>query len=891
MATPLTFNWSNFSGNISGGVSQNTGGINVGITYANDGNGNNSSVVTTTQFVDTAAGETFATNSSLQLGGSGGVGSTSTTTVDFSAVSGSGFSGEVDNVTFRINDFDTSSWIDVVTVRAFDADGNLLNVELDWNGSSFSGTNTTLSSNVANGSASTETGSILVSIAGPVASIEIDYDNNGSGGQALWVTDIHFDAVDLPDGTVSGTSGNDTITAGYVDTGDRDTVDDGDAILSGHVNNDDLIEAGSGNDSVDGSLGDDTIFGGNGNDTLEGNVGDDTIFGGFGRDTIFGGDGDDVLHEGSTGSAAGTLFGGAGDDTLFTGTGSANDTLFGGSDNDTLIDQGTEASNDTLDGGTGNDTVTAGLGSDTILINAADGSDTITGGEDVDGLDNDTIDFTDGTGLQGVDVTLSGSEEGSYTFPTDGGDGTFVEIETFDLTDQNDTFDGSLDTSGTTVAAGAGNDEVSGGSGIDSIDGGTGDDSLFGDRGNDSISGGDGDDVIDGGFGTDVLDGGDGNDTVSYLQSFGNPANETLELDLDAGTAILNGSATETATNFENAISGNTMDTITGTSGANMIDSGGNNDTIDGAAGDDTLFAGAGDDDVTGGEGNDTIFAGSGDDSITFSEGDAVNAGSGDDLIVLEDLGELGNGTIEIDGGTGDETGGDTLRIGSLGTLTQEVRDTFVDDGTGSFSGSITLDDGTILNFSEIENIICFTPGTRIATPHGLILIEDLEIGDLVVTRDHGLQPIRWLEGRIVPAVDRFAPVRIRKNVLAGQDRDLIVSPQHRVLFQGYRAELLFGESEVLVSAKHLIDGMDVTQDEQPTITYIHIMFDRHEIIYAEGAATESFHPGDIGMNAVTNEAREELFGVFPELRADQTNYGKTARRCLRANEAKLIRT
>jgi len=137
--------------------------------------------------------------------------------------------------------------------------------------------------------------------------------------------------------------------------------------------------------------------------------------------------------------------------------------------------------------------------------------------------------------------------------------------------------------------------------------------------------------------------------------------------------------------------------------------------------------------------------------------------------------------------------------------------------------------------------------------------------------------------------VDRFAPVKIRKNVLAGQDRELIVSPQHRLLFQGYRAELLFGESEVLVSAKHLVDGLDVTQDEGALVTYVHIMFDQHEIIYAEGAATESFHPGDIGFSAVTDEAREELFAIFPELRADQSQYGATARRCLKKHEAKLI--
>ena len=108
---------------------------------------------------------------------------------------------------------------------------------------------------------------------------------------------------------------------------------------------------------------------------------------------------------------------------------------------------------------------------------------------------------------------------------------------------------------------------------------------------------------------------------------------------------------------------------------------------------------------------------------------------------------------------------------------------------------------------------------------------------------------------------------------------------------QNYGLVKWFGEREVLVSTKRLIDGMDVTQDEQNTMTDIHIMFDSHQVIYAEGAATESFHPGDVGMSAVSDQAREELFAIFPELRADQSVYGNTARRCLKAHEAKLIKS
>jgi len=201
----------------------------------------------------------------------------------------------------------------------------------------------------------------------------------------------------------------------------------------------------------------------------------------------------------------------------------------------------------------------------------------------------------------------------------------------------------------------------------------------------------------------------------------------------------------------------------------------------------------------------------------------------------------------------------------------------------------VTLKDRPLLNFTDIETILCFTPGPQIATPFGERDIATLAVGDKVITRDHGIQPIRWIQSRTVPAIDRFAPIRIRKGVMTGQEQDLLVSPQHRMLFQGYRAELLFGETEVLVSAKHLVDGLDVTEESGGMVTYIHMMFDQHEVVYANGAASESFHPGSVGLTAVTAPAREELFALFPELRSDPNRYGQTARRCLKRHETKLL--
>ncbi|MBB5723339.1 hypothetical protein FHS72_002979 [Loktanella ponticola] len=190
----------------------------------------------------------------------------------------------------------------------------------------------------------------------------------------------------------------------------------------------------------------------------------------------------------------------------------------------------------------------------------------------------------------------------------------------------------------------------------------------------------------------------------------------------------------------------------------------------------------------------------------------------------------------------------------------------------------------------QSAGIPCFTPGAMIATPLGERAIETLQVGDQVMTRDHGLQDIRWVGQRAVAARDKLAPILIQPGVVTGQEMPLLVSPQHRMLFTGYRAELLFGESEVLIAAKHLLDGRDVIRQDGGQVTYIHVLFDSHEVIYANGAATESFHPGDEGIAGIDDAARAELFTIFPELRADISRYGQTARRCLRKHEAVMVR-
>ncbi|SEQ29474.1 Hint domain-containing protein [Thalassovita taeanensis] len=166
---------------------------------------------------------------------------------------------------------------------------------------------------------------------------------------------------------------------------------------------------------------------------------------------------------------------------------------------------------------------------------------------------------------------------------------------------------------------------------------------------------------------------------------------------------------------------------------------------------------------------------------------------------------------------------------------------------------------------------ICVTRGTWIETDRGPKAVETLRVGDLVSTLDNGLQPIRWIGSRPVPGVDKLAPVHIRAGAL-GNMRDLWVSQNHRMLVRGPKAELLFGERDVLVAAKHLVDDHAIRIVPCAEVDYFHFMFDDHQIVFAEACPTESLYPGKQSLRAVTAKARGEILSLFPELEHDQTN-------------------
>jgi len=201
--------------------------------------------------------------------------------------------------------------------------------------------------------------------------------------------------------------------------------------------------------------------------------------------------------------------------------------------------------------------------------------------------------------------------------------------------------------------------------------------------------------------------------------------------------------------------------------------------------------------------------------------------------------------------------------------------------------------DGLLANNNPAVNrlgeILCFAQGTWITTPSGQVPIEELAAGDMVVTMDHGPQPIRWIGSSKRPATGNLAPILIRKGAL-GNTRDLRVSPQHRMLLSGWHAEVLFGEREVLATAKSLVNDHSILREEGGEVEYFHMLFDTHEIVYAEGAPSESFHPGAEGWKALDAPTRNEILELFPQLaNGNFDSYGPSARASLKHKEGSLL--
>lgn len=162
----------------------------------------------------------------------------------------------------------------------------------------------------------------------------------------------------------------------------------------------------------------------------------------------------------------------------------------------------------------------------------------------------------------------------------------------------------------------------------------------------------------------------------------------------------------------------------------------------------------------------------------------------------------------------------------------------------------------------------CFTPGALIATERGWRPVETLSRGDRVVTRDNGLKRISWIGRRDISYAELsdfpgLQPILIRRGTFGEgmPERDMLVSPNHRFLTTSP-----FYREEGLVAARHLSDQPGVSKAQVLGVSYLHILLDAHQVILANGAWTESFHPDDATLRALGARTAAELLALFPEI-------------------------
>lgn len=527
----------------------------------------------------------------------------------------------------------------------------------------------------------------------------------------------------------------------------------------------------------------------------------------------------------------------------------ANDALIGGdAPNDDRVRAGD--GDDTVRAAMGDDTVWAGRGDDVVF--GQDGDDDLRGDEGNDSL----------TGGNGRDLAYGGlgddvidTSGGATPLPDQGYPGIYAADA--DREDDRDT-----------VYGGSGNDSITTGDDADLVNGDEGRDTIDGGFDNDTINGGEGADNLIGGEGADRIEGGRGNDLI-----YGGLDPDTP----DPLNIPNNGSDLRPRNDTDNLVGGTGDDTIYGLDDDDTLAGGDGNDVLFGGIDEDLLRGDAGDDTFTGGIGRDTLFGGA--DRDTFLVGSQADGAR-----------DFVNGNEE-----GDDF--DTLDLRGAGPFVI----TYFDDNPENGRVDFLDGDGNVestLTFENIENIIpCFTPGTLIATPKGEVPVENLVEGDKVITRDNGIQQIRWVGARALTWADftvnpHLKPVLVKRGSLGNDlpEQDMLVSPNHRLLVANERTALYFDEHEVLVAAKHLVGAAGVAAIDAIGTTYLHFMFDRHEVVLSNGAWTESFQPGDYTLKGMGNAQRNEIFEIFPELKTDAGLEGyHAARRTLKRHEASLL--
>lgn len=411
----------------------------------------------------------------------------------------------------------------------------------------------------------------------------------------------------------------------------------------------------------------------------------------------------------------------------------------------------------------------------------------------------------------------------------------------------------------------------------------------------------------------------EGKPLLSFL-SFSLNVNANTSLTLPNETdGIVNGSSSSEVmgvgySDADGDVITNDADTINGNGGSDTISAGGGDDLVNGGSSNDTIDGGTGDDTIDGGTGNDRLTGGTGDDTFVYV------AGQGADTIT-----DFGNDTGTAD--DGDATNNDFIDLTNFYNASSLAAVNGADtDANNDFKHALEMlkadqADGTLdgiiggVNYSaylsginlklqlggaaiasteltaETTGVVCFGAGTLITTMRGAVPIEYLLPGDKVLTMDNGYKQVRWLGNRTVRATGKNAPIHIPAGAL-GNERDLVVSPNHRMWLRSAEAELLLGDHEVLVPAKFLVGFFGISQQRGGLIGYHHMLFDQHEIVFAEGCASESFHPGVQALDTLEEAARDEILELFPELAnvdGEAMRSMALARQSIKAHEAPLL--
>ncbi len=239
------------------------------------------------------------------------------------------------------------------------------------------------------------------------------------------------------------------------------------------------------------------------------------------------------------------------------------------------------------------------------------------------------------------------------------------------------------------------------------------------------------------------------------------------------------------------------------------------------------------------------------------------------------DFYDIGGGTtgITADGGAADGAQSENLTVAdSPRETTTSIQFNKADGGARSVDAPVTPGD---------TGLACFVAGSWIDTPGGFCAIEELRVGDWVSTLDNGPQRIRWIGASTVSGFGAFAPVCIQAGTL-GATSDIYVSQQHRLFLAGWEVELFYARDSILVPAKSLIGRPGIALAPRHRVTYLHMLFDTHQIVRASGVMSESFFPGDAICLAGQNSMVSELIALFPELATDPASYGATAREVVR---------